>query len=107
MKTKLFSSLLIGMAAASGCTSVHRGVVAMKISDTSAHVCLNKDEVEVGDSVKIYRNVCNPSPSKPPIGKCQKRLLGNGKVTELLNDHYSVVSVPTGTDFKEGDFVER
>ncbi|MFO0842272.1 MAG: hypothetical protein U0797_07710 [Gemmataceae bacterium] len=79
----------------------------MKISDTTVHVCLNKDEVAVGDTVKVFRNVCPARHSKPALTGCDKRLIGRGTVTEILNAHYSVVSLPEGGDVKEGDFVER
>lgn len=72
------------------------------------HVCLNEDEVRPGDSIKLYRNIRSPRvQSKPILTKCEKRLLGTGAVAEILNEHYSIVSVSVGTDFKEGDFVER
>ena len=107
MKTRYLLGLLVGLSV-TGCSAIHRGVVAMKVSDTVAHVCLNKDEVRLGDSVKLYRNVCSTRVlSKHVLTKCEKRLLGTGSVTEILNEHYSVVSVPAGTDLKEGDFVER
>lgn len=105
MKIKWLIGLIVGLGV-TGCSTVHRGVVAMKISDTVAHVSLNKDEANVGDGVKLFRNVCNPS-SKAAFTQCEKRLLGTGSVTEILNDHYSVVSVAKGVDFREGDFVER
>jgi len=107
MKIKYLSCLVIGLVV-TGCSTVHRGVVAMKISDTVAHVCLNKDEVQVGDNVKLYRSICSSTPAtKSRVTKCEKRLLGHGKVTEILNEHYSAVSVSSGTDVKEGDFVEK
>ncbi|MFO0842274.1 MAG: hypothetical protein U0797_07720 [Gemmataceae bacterium] len=95
-------------ALATACGSVHRGVVAMKISDTAAHVCLNKDEVAVGDVVRLYRNVCRNTPRSNLLPwNCEKRALATCVVTEVLNEHYSVVTLPAGTEFKEGDFVER
>jgi hypothetical protein len=96
--------LALTLALATGCTSVHRGVVAMKIDDTTAHVCMNRDEVAVGDTVQLYRNVCT---RRGGSTRCEKKALATGTVTEILNDHYSVVTLPAGTEFKEGDFVER
>ncbi len=108
MKTKYLVAI-ITLSIVTGCTgTVHRGVVAMKISDTKAHVCLNKDEVEVGNKIKIYRSVCTPTSGiKSGAPSCKKQLVGTGAVTEILNEHYSVVSVAAGTDLKEGDLVER
>lgn len=105
MRKKLWS-ITFAAVLVTGCSAVHRGVVAMKVNDTEAHVCLNKGEVAVGDTVKLYRNVCTTA-SKPILAKCEKREMGSGSVTQILNEHYSVVSVPHGTDFKEGDFVEK
>lgn len=109
MKMKIGAvTLLLFMT---GCSGIHRGVVVMKIDDNISHVCLDKGEVQVGDSVRVFRNVCEqkfPGRSgrqNPPV--CKKEQLGNGKVTEILNEHYSVVSVPTGVDVKEGDVVEK
>ncbi len=107
MKMKWLVGLIVGIVV-TGCTTIHRGVVAMKISDTKAHVCVNNDEVQVGDNVKIYRSACSSLPAaKGRATTCKKELVGTGTVTETLNDHYSVVSVPAGTDLKEGDLVER
>lgn len=110
MKSKWFVMIITGILA-TGCTTVHRGVVAMKISDTVAHVCLNKGEVSVGDTVKMYSNVCkqnlDDTSGAGENSYCEKRLMGNGTVTKILNEHYSVVTLLNGTDFKEGDFVEK
>jgi hypothetical protein len=90
-----------------------RGSVAMKVSDTEAHVCMNKSEVKVGDRVTLFRNNC---PSKGPRGRngdggeaggCTKVQLGQGTVTENLNEHYSVVKFDQGVQFEEGTFVEK
>jgi len=104
MKIKWMIVMTVGLLA-TGCTTVHRGVVAMKISETQAHVCLSKGEVGVGESVKLYRNICAHA-SKSVLSRCEKRLIGTGTVSEILNEHYSVVAMERGADFKEGDFVE-
>jgi hypothetical protein len=90
-----------------GCASGHatmRGSVVMKIDPTTAHVCLGHGEVAVTDRVRLYKNVCEPSGKR---GVCKKVMVADGTVTELLDDHYSVVAFPAGTTFEEGNTVEK
>ena len=72
----------------------------MKLSNTVAHVCLGNREVSVGDPVALYRNEC--------LGKkvCEKVRIGRGKVTALLNEHYSEVTLDGPAKFDEGNIVE-
>jgi len=81
-----------------------RGSVVMKIDPTTAHVCLGNGEVAVNDSVRLYRNVCKSSGKR---GSCTKSMIVDGKVTELLDEHYSTVTFPAGTTIEEGDTVEK
>jgi hypothetical protein len=84
------------------CVPAHsKGVVAMKISDTVAHVCVGKDEVNTGTEIDVLRNVCTQQ--KPYT--CELKRLGTGQITEPLNEHYSVATFPADTGFKEGDLV--
>lgn len=81
-----------------------RGTVVMKVDSITAHVCLGDGEVAVNDQVRLYKQVCRP------IGRgsvCEKAMIGNGIVTELIDEHYAVVRLPTGTTFEEGDGVEK
>ena len=93
--------IFIGIAL-TGCSRHQRmrGSVAMKLSDTVAHVCLGDREVSVGDRVTVYRNDC--------LGKkvCERVLVGRGKVTTLLNEHYSEVTLDSPAKFDEGNIVE-
>ncbi len=108
MKNIGVAILLLSLSA---CAATHRGSVAMKVSDTEAHVCLGPDEVKVGDTVAAYRNDCNRvSQSKTQARvpqTCEKKFLGNGMITQLLNEHYSLAQFPASIGFKEGDVVER
>jgi hypothetical protein len=86
-----------------------RGSVVMKVSDTDAHVCLGDREVNVGEPVRLYRNVCTDKAQAKEAGlpaHCRKEAIAKGEVTQLLNEHYSVVRFPAGTAFSEGDTVE-
>ena len=100
-------SCLFAAAAMAGCASGHaamRGSVIMKIDPTTAHVCLGSGEVAINDPVRLYRNVCRSSGKR---GSCTKTVITDGKVTELLDEHYSTVTFPVGTTFEEGDTVEK
>lgn len=107
MKILVASALMMTLAACGHATM--RGSVVMKVSDTDANVCLGKGEVHQGSSVKLYRNICSSSPAElaaGPAGICKREPTGEGEVTRVINDHYSVVRFPSGTSFHEGDTVE-
>ena len=99
----LTGASIAGCAGAGGHETM-RGSVVMKIDPTTAHVCLGKGEVEVSDLVHVYKNVCTPSGRR---SVCKRDLVGDGRVTELINDHYSIVTVPEGTTVEEGFTVEK
>jgi hypothetical protein len=103
MKTKM-AGLLSILALLAGCTTMHRGVVAMKIDETTAHVGLNKSEVAVGDHVQLFGNKCTNTKSGQ---NCKKISKGHGVITEILSDDYAAVKFDTGVAFQEGDFIEK
>jgi hypothetical protein len=78
----------------------------MKIDPTTAHVCLGNSEVAVNDSVRLYKNVCEAARDRRP-SVCTKTAVGDGTVTQLLDEHYSVVTFPVGTPFEEGYTIEK
>ena len=93
--------------ATTGCAGGHsmmRGSVVMKIDPTTAHVCLGNGEVAVNDKVRLYKNVCKQGDRRPI---CTRETVAEGKVTEVLDDHYSVVTFAAGTTFEEGNTVEK
>lgn len=95
-----------------GCShSMMRGSVAMKTHDQEAHVCLGNKEVKVGDRVNAFSNVCPSKGGGRVVDRgteiCEKRPLGAGMITELLNEHYSVVRFDEGVKFAEGTLVEK
>ncbi len=101
-RSLIFSlGLLIFVACAS---AVHRGVVAMKIDDSTAHVGLNKSEVSVGDHVELFSNQCH---NIKVDGVCKKISKGHGLVTGVINNDYVSVKFDQGVTFKEGDFIEK
>ncbi len=108
MKANILVAGLAFVALTACAPTVRRGVVAMKISGSDAHVCLGNQEGHVGDEVSLYRNVCNRdfASAKSQTLSCEYKSVGKGKITELLNEHYSVVRFPNDVEFKEGDVVE-
>lgn len=107
--TILLAGLLGGCAPA-----VHRGSVAMKLTDSIAHVCLGASEVKPGDSISILRNVCTKSgtpnlkgATRTTSSQCELKLIGHGKITEVLNNHYSVATLEVTGGYQEGDIVEK
>jgi len=105
-------ALILGAIALTGCAhSVMRGSVAMKINETQGHVCLGNKDVKVGDHVIAYTNFClgkgGARTKGDSIGLCEKRNIGAGTITQLLNEHYSVVTFDEGAKFDEGTFVEK
>ena len=100
---------ILAAAATTGCATGHttmRGSVVMKIDSTTAHVCLGNGEVAMNDHVRLFKHVCQPS-----VGNyravCTKETVADGTVTQLLDDHYSVVAFPAGTTFDEGNTIEK
>lgn len=90
-----------------GCAhSMMRGSVAMKLSDTEAHVCMGDGEVKPGDKVLLFTNKCINRVGGAG-GSCTKKQVGEGEIERVLNEHYSVMRVPAGTDFGEGTIVEK
>lgn len=110
MKAKL--ALALGsVALLAGCaTSLHRGVVAMKVDDSTAHVGLNRGEATTGDHVVLYGNSCTGGGGGKGDGggrTCTKKEKGHGTVTEVLSDNYVAVKFAAGVKFEEGDFIEK
>ena len=93
-----------------GCAhSTMRGTVAMKVSETEAHVCLGDGEVKAGDKVALFRNDCSGSVPKGELERsvCRKVRIGEGVVERTLNEHYSVVKIPGDVKYQEGTIVEK
>lgn len=83
----------------------------MKIDDTSAHVCVDNNEVKPGDSITLFRNICEQKKVQHPWRRantlCQKKEIGKGTITELLNEHYATAEFSSSVAFEEGDMVEK
>lgn len=94
-----------------GCTAGRPGVVRMKIDERIAHIEFESDRVKVGDTIALIETRC-PSgilarkKIRPGLPKCKRQVLALGKITERLNDRYSVAEFPRGVNFDEGDAVD-
>jgi hypothetical protein len=97
------------IAVLAGCAShpIRRGQVVMKISATTAHVAMGKNEVQVGDHVELYHNDCTVVGERSSKRQCKKVATGHGEVTSTFDGDYSEVTFPEGTKFVEGDTVEK
>lgn len=109
---RLLSVAAIALLA--GCApAIDRGSVAMKITNNEAHVCLGKGEVSPGDRIALIRNVCTPEtaastkPGRASPARCERQAVGKGTIKEVLSDHYSVATIDSGIDYREGDIVEK
>lgn len=95
---------------AAGCSHMAtRGTVAMKVSDEEAHVCLGNGEVKPGDKVALFANQCSyAGPGISGSGLyCNLVPSGEGEITRVLNEHYSVIRVAKGVPVAEGTVVEK
>jgi hypothetical protein len=79
----------------------------MKIDPTTAHVCIRAQEVNVGDAITLYRNQCSNVNPKSRAASCELVKVGQGKITRILNTHYSEAQFPSDVRFNEGDVVEK
>lgn len=97
---------------AQGCAhQIMRGSVVMKIDDGTAHVCLGKGEVDVGDRVVLYDTQCGApgtalATASFPV-TCRRLRIGEARVIQTLNDHYSIVELDPSVQVKEGTIVEK
>jgi hypothetical protein len=107
-----FLAFAFVLAACSAHTNM-RGSVVMKISEQEAHVCLGNGEVHEGSELQLYRNACRDKgghgthDGQAISGEtCKRERVATGRITRVLNEHYSVAQFPAGTSFQEGDTVE-
>jgi hypothetical protein len=109
---KNYVFIAVAFLVLAGCaTSFHRGVVAMKLDENTAHIGLKKGEASVGDHVELYGNKCT-GPSSGRQGNagsrsCEKVAKGHGTVTQILSENYVEVKFAAGVSFQEGDFIEK
>lgn len=106
--TKFFSLMVIVLVSVS-CASKHesmKGSVALKIDESKGIACLAPDSVSVGDGITFYKTVCTRQGPKEGASDCSMVKIGNGKITKLINDHYSEFETSSDVKFEEGSLVE-
>jgi len=106
MKKKIILTLTATFILGGCASTMHRGIVAMKVDSRLAHVGINKTEVSVGDHVELYGNQCIRA-GKDGERSCKKVEKGHGQVAEILGDNYVSVKFDEGVSFQEGDFIEK
>ena len=102
--------IAIALFTLTGCAhSTMRGSVAMKVSDSEAHVCMGEKEVNSGDKLVLFKNVCEARTFSKggSFRTCKKVKIGVGVVERTLNEHYSLVKVEPGVEFEEGTIIEK
>lgn len=83
-----------------------KGSVAVKIDETKGIACLASDSVKVGEDITFYKTVCTRQGPKDGASDCSMVKIGNGKITKLVNDHYSEFETSGDVKFEEGSLVE-
>lgn len=108
MKFLIPYSLLVVLTSA--CATRHEsmsGSVALKINENSGVACLPSGTAQVGKEITLYNTICErKGGDERGFTKCSKELIGNGKITKLVNDHYSEFTTNSGVKFEEGSLVE-
>lgn len=100
-----FAAAAVLLSCAAAVVTPPRGQVMMKIDATTAHVRMRDCEVSAGDHVRILRRECAQQGKGAPT--CQDRPVGEGVVVQLFNAHDAVVRLAAGSEFVEGDEVEK
>lgn len=106
--TKFFFLLILAFVSVS-CATKHqsmKGSVALKINETKGIACLSPDSVKVGDDVSFYKTVCKTRVPREGVSDCSMVKIGKGKITKLVNDHYSEFEVTNDVNFEEGSLIE-
>lgn len=110
-----FYLAMIGPALLLGGTScIHNhasGSVLHVEADGAAHVCLDASSVDLGDKVKIYDVECTNGRAgnarKVRYGVCKRVFLGEATVTEIGDEHFSMIIPVGGIALKVGQVVEK
>lgn len=105
MLKKIIVLVSVSLILSSCASTLHRGVVAMKVDETTAHVGLGQNEVSIGDHVELYSSKCNKIKGEEQI--CKKIQKGHGKVISIISSDYVSVQFDKGVTFQEGDFIEK
>jgi hypothetical protein len=98
-------------AGLAGCTHTFmKGNVVMKVNDQEGYVWLNENEAKVGDKVALFKSDCSTSGTSRITSAdaiCRRVRIGDGEITQLINDHYSVIKTNPNVSVQEGMIVEK
>lgn len=105
-------SIFLGACSSISKHSHSRGTVVYKDSEKLGHVCIDQDEVKSGDIVKLYKNDCklltkNNDRDLRKTVTCTKQFVGEGKIVEISNEHFSKIEVLGNLNLEEGLIVEK
>lgn len=67
---------------------------------------MNRGEVEKGDFIELYENQCRKN-AAPGGSSCPRISKGHGQVVTIFNDEYAEIRFARGTQFSEGDVIEK
>lgn len=113
MKYIWIIGLVTALVSLQGCAHNHSsGSVLLTDHDGGAHVCLGEGEVNVGDAVDVFDVSCEQkmqSTVRTARVKtvCKKTRLGDAKVVEVTDDHFSRIEPKGALQLKAGQVVER
>lgn len=118
--------LLAAVLSLSSCAhQFMRGTVAQKLSSSKVIICLGEDHVEVGDRIKFLKSECSWSNTSNITmhelsgqtggfddagygqAQCELVSIGHGKVTKLINNHYSEVETDEDFSISKGILIQK
>lgn len=102
---KTFASLILILSLVSCSTRPFRGSIAHKHDEKRGILCMNSDEVKVGDKLDLMKNECQKSENGEEVS-CEKKKVGVVKIIRLLDDNYSEFKVSGDARFSTENFVE-
>ena len=110
MKTVILAVITILMVSIIGCahapSSQFSCSIAAQHSPTEFDICLGSRDVKVGDRVAFFKKKCTP-PSRGHSKKCRNEQIGEGLITNTLDEHLSTVKLDTDFIVSESTIVEK
>lgn len=115
MNSKIKAISFITLFSAVGCAHSHqRGSVVFVDSPSEGHICMGKSEVTPGDRVSFFKTECSSASAMGEEGRsrgarttCKKISIGEGRVVDVSDDHFSRVKAGEGVTLSAGYIVEK
>jgi hypothetical protein len=113
---KIISKTLVSavaIAALQGCAHSHTGGTILHVEeDGTAHACINKEGVKLGDKLQVYNVACaevwnHAARTTRRRIKCEKGAAGEVTVVEVSDEHFSLLKPVAGTTLQKGQVVEK